>query len=59
MGKTQNPAVGEIDTYDLAVQVAWLMDLPHGIRHLAVPRLTLVMAELVERAQDVLGETAP
>ncbi len=47
--------VAGMKTPDLALQVAWLMDLPHGMLHLAAPRLAVAIAELNDRAAAVLG----
>ena len=49
-------SVGELDTFDLAYQAAWIIDVPWGIHRMAALRLAKVLAELTERARDVLGE---
>ena len=45
-----------LDTLALAYQAPALMDLPDDLRHLATPRLAIVLSELNQRAAAVIGE---
>jgi hypothetical protein len=49
--------VAALDSYELRLQLAWLIEAPLGIRHLPAPRLHDVLAELQDCAARV--EAAP
>ncbi len=51
--------VADMSSPELAYQVSWLLTIPHGMRHLAGPRLAMLMTELNDRAAAILEGLEP
>ena len=51
-------SVDQLDAWEFAYQLAWLIQLPDAMHEMAAPRLAVVVIELTERAKDVLDGAA-